>query len=261
MDGPTGDGEPGFIGWNADGGGDVAGWVVAAPGRAGHTSGMRYLLCGWIVLAAVMAGGCEKPRTTAYQRHQMRDAGHDRAVSVIEAAGGSVLPEDPGSNVIVDLRGLDERRARAVLAAVNQVFQVSTLTVIGPMPRDLSLAAVQPRRSLAVVLLEDVRLTAADWNALASWPELASLTLLNTGLGDAQVDSLLRLRGLKRLTLVNQPVTDAGISRLAQLSSLRRLRLVQAGGSMEVARQLVDVNPYLVVDIGGEKVRGVDATE
>ena len=212
-------------------------------------------------MLAVVVNGCAQPRPDAYDRHRITDARHGHAQAVIEASNGSVLQENPGSNVIVDLRKLDAKQASAALAGVNDLFQVHTLTVIGPLREDVSLTQLQSLPSLAVLILEDMRLTPADWQAVKRQPALASLTLTDTGLSDANINELLQLKGIRRLTLVNQPLTEAGVLRLGQMDSLRRVRLVNAGGSVEAGRQLVDVNPYLIVDVQGQKVRGIDATE
>lgn len=217
--------------------------------------------CWGCLVVAMTLSGCSEPRVDAYGRHRIANARHAAAESLIESNNGSVLQEDPGSNVIVDLRGLETKQARATVAAVNDLFQVHTLTLLGPLPEDVSLAALRALPAMQVLILENVRLTEADWQTIASQPALESLTLTDTGTGDAKLNSLLQLNDLRRLTLVNQPTTEAGLGRLAQLGTLRRVRLVNSGGSVELARQLVDANPYLIVDVEGEKIRGIDATE
>lgn len=212
-------------------------------------------------VVAMMLSGCSEPRVDAYGRHRIANARHRAAEKLIESHRGSVLQEDAGSNVIVDLRGLETKQARATLAAVNDLFQVHTLTLLGPLPEDVSLGELRALPAMQVLILENVRLSEADWQAIARQPALESLTLTDTGTGDAQLNALLQLNNLRRLTLVNQPLTEAGVARLAQLGTLRRVRLVNSGGTVALARQLVDANPYLIVDVEGERIRGIEATE
>ena len=224
---------------------------------------MRKALASCLLLAMCMsfADGCGgKPRPTPYQRHQIAAGRHDQAARIIEAAGGNVRQEDPGTVAMVNFGGLDAKRAEAAVGAVNRLMQVHTLTLIGPAGAT-PLEPLGALPHLQVLIVEDFRLSEEEWPALRRQPNLDSLTLIDTGTSDADIEHVLRLPSLRNLSLVNVPLTSAGVERLAGLPSLRRLRLVGTDAGVETARQLVDANPYLIVEVNGERLRGIEATE
>ncbi len=111
------------------------------------------------------------------------------------------------------------------IAAVEAGRSTQILVAESPLTDD-DLAAVADLTGLTDLLFDhpDSRITAVGIAHLAQLPALSHLRIRGSGIDDAAIDEIVRLKSLLVLNLPRGSFTDAGLARLAELPELVQLR-------------------------------------
>lgn len=114
---------------------------------------------------------------------------------------------------------------------------------------DAAIPYVVQANSIRKLLLNGVKLEPSSLGRLASMPLLEELQLDNSGLTDAHLDVLSRLRRLRILKVSNnRAITDGGVRKLTKLSNLRVLDIAGTEVSVNTSRMFSGVNVIKVID-------------
>ncbi len=98
--------------------------------------------------------------------------------------------------------------------------------------------------------IRDVALTQDDIREIAKvYPDLQTLFLINTGIGDSEFQQLGVMSKLTYLNLRGTKVTDAGLESLKKCKGLQWLALPAATVSTDFKQQLEAAIPGLLIDL------------
>lgn len=209
---------------------------------------------GLLLLLALLTAGCQTAPLSPQQRAR-------QATQRIERLGGRIDQQDLGASV--SLYQAEPGAVRRAMRAVGGLRPVDSLTLFPDEPTRLDLRTLGRLPALRTLLLRNVRLGEQDIAYLSNkLPNLKALRLINTGITDQQLAELTpALRRVHALTLVGEPITNRSLDTLRRLDNLRRLRLINTRVDPDAAKELTDINPYLIVEIDGQRFRGYEATE
>lgn len=212
-----------------------------------------------MIITLIAAAGCSQQRTP-YGQYLDAKARHDAAAAFIEAHGGSIAYEDPGTAVTVYLT--DKPETRKALAAVADLFPVDSVTLIKTGVTNWELDDLGDLPALRHLTIRDAKLTQSGINYLEGRSHLTALHLFNTDLDDYRLTNIInKLPELKQLTVGYDPVTDTSVARLDRMTNLRRLTLVGTGATFDTAAKLIDTNPRLLLRFNDQTLKGPEVRE
>lgn len=100
---------------------------------------------------------------------------------------------------------------------------------------------------IVALRMNGMELQASDFETLAKFPRLKSLTFADTNLADDDLKRLAALPALRGLVLDRTNITDAGLAHLAAVKDLRSLCLRTTRATPEGVKQLKEALPKLGV--------------
>ncbi|CAN5207910.1 ribonuclease inhibitor [soil metagenome] len=173
-----------------------------------------------------------------------QEAKAENAVRVAEIA--SKVSEVVGVTLLPLAQGEDRLQFTAV--NVTDTFGDAELAKLGPVAD-----------AMADMNLARTKVSDAGLAEIAKMRNLERLRLEKTSVSDDGIGSLAGLEKLEYLNLYGTKVTNAGIQKLAELKNLKKLFVWETGVTRDIAQQLVDKNPGLVVNLGWDnEVPGPD---
>ncbi len=98
--------------------------------------------------------------------------------------------------------------------------------------------------------LNGTELQKGDWETLAKFPALRSVSFANTNVSDDDLTTVAKLPGLRGLILDRTSITDAGLAHLTAAPELRSLCLRTTRATSEGVKQLKAAKPKLGVGFG-----------